>query len=99
VLKLFELEIVRATYGYQDCTIDVTCTLNTFVAKNRGKRLSEFGYVFSRNGCMNKAFGDPCPGKEKFLTVEYRWRTPQLSLSVAEDKKVEINFNAVKQFL
>jgi len=48
---------------------------------------------------MNKAFGDPCPGKEKFLTVEYRWRTPQLSLSVAEDKKVEINFNAVKQFL
>lgn len=58
-----------------------------------------FGFTIKPNGCMNKAFGDPCPGKDKLLRVEYRWRTPVLAYAIDEDKKVSLNFEALRPLL
>lgn len=48
---------------------------------------------------MNKIFGDPAPGKDKLLTIEYSWRTPVLAYAIDEDKKVCLNFEPLRTLL
>ncbi len=38
-------------------------------------------------------------GKDKILTVEYLWRTPVLAYAIDEDKKVSLNFEALRPLL
>jgi hypothetical protein len=48
---------------------------------------------------MNKAFGDPCPGEDKTLAIEYRWRTSLLAHAVDEDKKLSLSFEKMRPLL
>jgi hypothetical protein len=38
-------------------------------------------------------------GKDKILTVEYRWHTPVLAYAVDEDKKITFDFEPLRALL
>jgi len=98
-VKLFCVDIIKATYGLDKETCDVTSVLRGMVSEHGGKGLQAFGYKIKPNGCMNKVFGDPCPGSDKILQVEYSWRTPLLTQTVDEDKRLYLNFEPLRSLL
>ncbi|ELR14111.1 uncharacterized protein ACA1_367550 [Acanthamoeba castellanii str. Neff] len=48
---------------------------------------------------MNKAFGDPDPGKDKELAVNYYWQTPVMSCTASEDQQVSLSYEAFRGLL
>lgn len=97
--KLVAVEILKATYGRGNNVHDVTLILRDMLAEQGGRGLVAFGYKVKPNGCMNKAFGDPCPGEDKTLAIEYRWRTSLLAHAVDEDKKLSLSFEKMRPLL
>jgi len=94
----FHIAFFECSYG-KDKFTDVTTQLQDLAAKMGGKCIDVFGYWFTPNGCMNKAFGDPDPGQDKKLVVNYYWQTPAMSCSASEDQQVSLSYEAFRSFL
>lgn len=95
----FSLVLLQSSYGIGECRYDVASVLGNMAAQQGGRGVTAFGYFFSPNGCMNKAFGDPAPGMDKDLRVSYLWRTPVMSCSAAEDQQVHLSYAALSPCL
>ncbi|ELR15500.1 uncharacterized protein ACA1_067450 [Acanthamoeba castellanii str. Neff] len=94
----FNIVFFECSYG-KDKHSDVTTQLQDLSAKKGGKSIDAFGYWFTPNGCMNKAFGDPDPGQDKELAVNYYWQTPVMSCSASEDQQVSLSYEAFRGLL
>jgi hypothetical protein len=68
----FSLVLLQSSYGIGECRYDVASVLGNMAAQQGGKGVTAFGYFFSPNGCMNKAFGDPAPGIQRRTRVARR---------------------------
>lgn len=80
-MEVAEVEIVKATYGAGNKTVDVTETLR--------KHAGSFGSVQLPSSSYNAVFGgDPAPGVVKQLAVQYRYGGVDAEATFAENAPI-----------
>jgi HEAT repeat protein len=80
-MEVAEVEIVKATYGAGDKTVDVTETVR--------KHAGSFGAVQLPSSSYNAVFGgDPAPGVVKQLVVQYKYGDASAEAKFAENAPI-----------